>query len=77
MGPERVVGENGRVGHRFTTGTTGGAAYAVALGTKPRREATVSLLTYRDGVPVGVQSLVLSPLGAWTVGEYVDLGPRT
>ena len=62
-----------RVGHRFTTGTTGGAAYAVALGTKPRREATVSLLTYRDGVPVGVQSLVLSPLGAWTVGTYVDL----
>ena len=53
IGPERVVGENGRVGHRFTTGTTGGAAYAVALGTKPRREATVSLLTYRDGDPWG------------------------
>ena len=74
IGPERVVGENGRVGHRFTTGTTGGAAYAVALGTKPRREATVSLLTYRAGTPVGVQSLVLSPLGDWTVGEYADLG---
>ena len=73
VGPEPVVGANGRVGHRFTTGTTGGAAYAVALGTKPRREATISLLTYRDGVPVGVQSLVLSPLGAWTVGTYVDL----
>ena len=43
------------------------------MGTKPRREATVSLLTYRDGVPVGVQSLVLSPLGAWTVTAYVDL----
>ena len=73
IGPEPVVGANGHVGHRFTTGTTGGAAYAVALGTKPRREATVSLLTYRDGAPMGVQSLVLSPLGAWTVDTYVDL----
>lgn len=73
VGPDRVEGENGEVGHQFTTGTTGGAAYAVAVGTKPRREATVSLLTYRDGVPVGVQSLVLSPLGAWTVTAYVDL----
>ncbi len=73
VGPERVEGDNGQVGHSFTTGTTGGAAYAVALGTKPRREATVSLLTYRDGVPVGVQSLVLSPLGAWSVRPYVAL----
>ena len=73
VGPERVVGENGQIGYRFTTGTTGGAAYAVAIGTKPRREATVSLVTYRDGAPVGVQSLVLSPLGAWTVGDYDEL----
>ena len=63
VGPERVVGENGQIGYRFTTGTTGGAAYAIAIGTKPRRDATVTLVTYRDGRPVGLQWVSLSPLG--------------
>ena len=40
---------------RYTTGTTGGAAYAIALGSKPRRPADISLVTYRDGRPVGIQ----------------------
>ena len=52
-GPTRVVGENGATGYTYTTGTTGGAAYAIALGSKPRRPAGISLVTYRDGRPVG------------------------
>ncbi len=53
VGPEAVVGENGETGYRFTTGTTGGAAYAIAVGSKPRRQAEVSLVTYRDGARSG------------------------
>ena len=70
VGPDAVEADDGRVGYSFTTGTTGGAAYAIAIGTKPRRDATVSLVTYRDGRPVGVQTVSLSPLGDFTVGRY-------
>lgn len=73
VGPEAVTGENGRIGHRYTTASTGGAAYAIAIGTKPRRDAVVSLITYEEGRPVGVQWVRLSPLGEWTVGDYTEL----
>lgn len=72
-GPDPVVGPEGQVGYRYTTGTAGGAAYAFALGSKPRREAQVTLLTYRDGRPVGVQGVFLQTNGRWEVGEYVEL----
>ena len=39
VGPDRVLGENGEIGeigYTYTNGTTGGAAYAIALGSKPR-----------------------------------------
>ena len=38
-GPTRVVGTNGKAGYSYTNGTTGGAAYAIALGQQaaPRR----------------------------------------
>ena len=62
-----------RVGYRFTMGTTGGAAYAIALGSKIRREAQVSLITYRDGSPVGIQTVNLQTNGVWVVDEYVEL----
>jgi hypothetical protein len=75
VGPDAVESEDGRVGYSFTTGTTGGAAYAIAIGTKPRRDATVALVTYRDGRPVGIQTVSLSPLGDFTVGRYTPL-PR-
>jgi len=73
VGPDRVTGAEGRVGYRYTTGTTGGAAYAIALGTKPRRDATVSLVTYRSGRPTGLQWVSLSPLGTVSVGPYTEL----
>lgn len=73
VGPVAVVGENGATGYRYTTGTTGGAAYAIALGSKPRRDAEVSLVTYHDGHPVGIQYVDLRTNGAFEVGDYVPL----
>lgn len=72
-GPERVVGENGSVGYSYTTGTTGGAAYAIAIGSKIRRNAQVSLITYRDGRPVGIQGVELLTDGRFRVGRYTQL----
>jgi hypothetical protein len=71
--PERVVGDDGHVGYRYTTGTTGGAAYAIALGSKPRRNADISLVTYRDGRPAGIQWVTLQTNGVFDVGDYVPL----
>ena len=73
VGPERITGENGQTGYRYTTGTTGGAAYAIALGSKPRRAADVSLVTYRDGRPAGIQWVTLQTNGVFQVGNYVPL----
>jgi predicted phosphodiesterase len=74
VGPTRVVGDNGEIGYSFTTGTTGGAAYAVAVGTKPRRDATVTLVTYRDQRPVGLQTVTLqTPNGHYVVDDYHEL----
>ncbi len=72
-GPEAITGPDGLVGYRYTMGTTGGAAYAFALGSKPRREAQVTLVTYADGRPVGLQGVFLQTNGRWDVGEYVEL----
>jgi hypothetical protein len=73
VGPEEIVGENGSTGFKYTTGTTGGAAYAIAIGSKPKKQAEVSLITYRDGHPAGIQWVVLGTNGLFEVGEYVEL----
>ena len=73
VGPERVVGADGSVGYSYTNGTTGGAAYAIAIGSKIRRDAQVSLITYRDGRPVGIQAVTLRTDGRFIVGEHVPL----
>ncbi len=74
VGPTPVTGENGEKGYSFTTGTTGGAAYAFALGSTIRRAAQVSLVTYaEDGMPSGIQAVVLQPSGEFVVGEFVAL----
>lgn len=72
-GPTRVEGASGAVGYTYTTGTTGGAAYAIAIGSKPRRAADISLVTYRDGRPAGIQWVTLQPNGDFQVGAYVPL----
>ena len=73
VGPEPIVGENGSTGYRYTTGTAGGAAYAIALGSKPKHEAEISLITYRDGHPAGIQWVDIQTNGVFEVGEYVEL----
>lgn len=74
-GPEAVEGEDGATGYTWTNGTTGGAAYAIALGSKPRRDAEVSLVTYADGRPVGLQWVRLRTDGSWRVGEWEPVAP--
>lgn len=73
IGPDVVEGANGAEGVTFTNGTTGGAAYAVAVGTKLRRDAQVSLITYRDGRPVGIQPVSISTTNVFTVENYFAL----
>ena len=73
LGPTRVIGENGKAGYTYSNGTTGGAAYALAIGTKLRRDAMVTLVTYRDGRPVGIQPVTICTIGDFRVGEYTEL----
>ncbi len=72
-GPTEVTGSNGRVGTTYTNGTTGGAAYAFALGSKIRRDAEVTLVTYRDGRPVGLQPVMIRTNGDIDVRDYTAL----
>ncbi|WP_322937071.1 metallophosphoesterase family protein [Nocardioides bizhenqiangii] len=73
FGPEPIRGSNGELGYEYTVGTAGGAAYAIALGTKLRRPAGFALITYRDGEPVGIQSVGVLTTGRFTVDPYVEL----
>ena len=75
VGPTRVLGANGKVGYSYTNGTTGGAAYAVAVGSKLRRDAEVTLVTLRDGAVRGLQSVVVDTTGRFRVGPYAALDP--
>lgn len=72
-GPDRVRGSNGETGYTYTTGTAGGAAYAIALGSKPRRPADISLVTYRDGRPAGLQWVTLQTDGTFRTADWVPL----
>ncbi len=51
IGPNSRVGTNAKAGYTYTNGTTGGAAYAIAIGSKLRRDAMFTFVTYRDGRP--------------------------
>ena len=76
VGPTEVAGPDGAVGYSYTNGTTGGAAYAVAIGSKLRRDAEVTLVTVRDGAVVGLQPVVVDTLGTFRVAPWVALHPR-
>ncbi len=80
VGPTEVAGEDGSTGWSYTMGTTGGAAYAIAVGSKPRRDASVALITYAEGRPTGIQSVLLRTDGdlvanVWTPIPLVDAEP--
>ncbi|MGW6278145.1 metallophosphoesterase family protein [Kribbella sp. NPDC055071] len=72
VGPEhRVV--DGRAVTTYTNGTTGGAAYAFALGYTLRRPGEIALVTYQKGLPVGLQTVTAELTGDITVGAYTPL----
>jgi predicted phosphodiesterase len=82
VGPTEVEvdgeGEDGRRGDRvtttLTTASTGGAVYAFALGSKLRRMAQVTIVTFgADGRPVGLQPVAFQPGGIIDVADYVPL----
>lgn len=71
-GPTLVEGTNGKRGYTFTNGTTGGAAYAIAVGSKPKRDAQITLITYgADGRPAGLQLVTLRTDGKYEVDPFV------
>ncbi|KAA1427406.1 metallophosphoesterase family protein [Nocardioides antri] len=72
-GPRPVAGDNGDLGYTYTVGTAGGAAYAIAIGTKLRRAAGLALITYRDGQVAGIQSVTLETTGRFEVDPYEEL----
>ncbi len=73
VGPTAVTGSNGATGWSYTNGTTGGAAYAIAVGSKLRREAGVTLVTYRDGRAIGLQPVRLETNGVFVVEPWLPL----
>ncbi|HEX6246825.1 MAG TPA: metallophosphoesterase [Nocardioidaceae bacterium] len=75
LGPTEYLGDNGKIGYSFTNGTTGGAAYAIAIGSKLRRNAMVTLVTYRDGRPIGVQPVTVRTVGDFRVEPFIALDP--
>lgn len=78
VGPTVIDGANGRTTTTLTTGSTGGAVYAFALGSKLRREAQVTIVTFADGKPVGLQPVSFKPGGIIQVADYtpVTTSPR-
>ncbi len=78
VGPEVIEGANGRTTTTLTTGSTGGAVYTFALGSKLRRSAQVTVVTFRDGKPAGLQPVTFEPGGTINVAEYteVETSPR-
>lgn len=72
VGPEHKV-VDGRPVTTFTNGTTGGAAYAFALGYTLRRPGQVTLITYSKGQPIGLQTVRAELTGKITVGPYTPL----
>lgn len=73
VGPDLVEGSNGELGWTYTNGTTGGAAFAIALGSKIRRDAQVTLITFADGRPTGLQPVTVRTTGEVVVSEWIAL----
>lgn len=72
--PEAVESPDGSVGYEMTVGTTGGAAFAFAGGSKPRREANMVLVTLAaDGTPIGTQSVDFTTDKRTIVNDYIPL----
>jgi predicted phosphodiesterase len=73
IGPDTTTSPDGRVSTTYTSGSTGGATFAFALGTRLRYDAQVTLVTFRDGRPVGLQPVNVSTEGDLGVADYIEL----
>lgn len=73
VGPTSGTGLNGRSTVTLTTGTTGGAVYAFALGSKLRRSAQVTIVTFAGGKPVGLQPVNFEPGGLIKAADYIPV----
>jgi hypothetical protein len=73
VGPTVLNGSNGRSTTTLTTGTTGGAVFAFALGSKLRHTAQVTIVTFKNGLPVGVQPVNFEQGGAINAEAYVPI----
>jgi predicted phosphodiesterase len=73
IGPDTTYIE-GRPTTSYTNGTTGGAAYAFALGSALRRPAEVTLITFHDGRPIGLQPVLFTTDGTISVRPWVPVG---
>lgn len=71
-GPVSTEGPNG-TSTDVSIGSTGGAVYAFALGTKLRRDAQVAVLTFEAGRVVGLQIVTFKPGGVTDIGDYTTL----
>ena len=76
VGPDRTVAEDGSIGYRYTNGTTGGAAYSFALGSSLAHPAEVTLVTWREGHPIGIQPVEIDTKARITVKPFVPLDFR-
>lgn len=78
VGPDEVVADGteaaaGRITTTLATGSTGGAVYAFALGSKLRRQAQVTIVTFAGGRPIGLQPVSFQPGGIIEVADYTPL----
>jgi len=74
--PQEVEADNGGIGYEVTVGTSGGAAYAMAAGSKPRREANVVIVTIGpDGVPRGIQGVDFTTTKLVIIRKYKSIRP--
>jgi predicted phosphodiesterase len=74
LGPDTTYSLDGRPTTTYSNGTTGGAAYAFALGSALRRTAQVTLITFRDGRPIGLQPVLFETDGQIRVRPWVEVG---
>jgi predicted phosphodiesterase len=75
VGPETVQGANGRPTVTLSTASSGGAVYAFALGSKLRRVAQVTIVTFEDGKVAGLQPVSFQPGGIIEVADFLPITP--
>lgn len=74
VGPRAIRSEGDHPTTRMGIATTGGAVLPIALGSKLRRDAQVTIVTFESGgTPVGLQAVTFLPSGDIRVDDYVEL----